>query len=347
MRFQFCYKHDFIVLLCFFSLVNTKAQEENFSFCQKVPSWNEIIIDSAFVTSKAAILIVSNRSYQPQEHEFLPNDIDRWRLISYFLAYCEDSQWHLTKVDSFKESMDAINNGKDLLLFVHGHGKSFPAALSRVNLVNQRYSINTILFDWPSQNSNFNKSLSRVRHCGENFYNLMLQLQDYRLQSMQPNQHLSLMANSLGNYFLTHLVVNGNNQYLNTVFIDNLLLNAAAVKTQDQDEVISQFHFQKQIYVTINKNDRVLRGAHLLTYGKMLGNFVYPPLVPNTDYIHFTPLVGKLHNYYAGYNQVEYNHSVFFDFYNTVLHGKPVNLNNEKYYKIRPEGDGYEVVGDL
>ena len=207
----------FFNILLFITVI--EAQEENFSYCQKVAPWEDFLIDSTLEKGKAGILVVTNRPYLPKKEVFLENDIEHWRLVKYFVAFCESDKWHLTYVDNLEIGLDAINTGKDMLLFVHGNGKTFPAALMRTNLIHERYNVSTILFDWPSKNRHFFYSQARVRHCGENFYNLTLQLKKYKESNMQPDQHLSLFAHSLGNYFLTHLVVNGNNQYLNEVFI--------------------------------------------------------------------------------------------------------------------------------
>jgi hypothetical protein len=320
------------------------SQEENFTYCQKVPGWEDFIIDSFPDVDKQNILIVTNRPYLPDRKEFLPNDIAQWRKVSYFLAYCESEKWHLSGVASFSEGINYLDRGGDLLLFIHGHGKTFPSALVRASQINVRYGTNTILFDWPSFNSNFNKSLARVRRCGDNFYNLLLQLQDYKTNVMLPDQKLNIFAHSLGNYFLTHLVVNGNNQYLKNIFIENMIMNAAAVKARNHDKVLTQLEFQKQIYVISNRNDRVLRGAHLIMNGKMLGNYILPPLAGNTVYVHFAGVAQKEHTFFAGYHKFEYDHPAIFNLYRAILHGEKIDLDMNPYFSLRPEGDGYDLL---
>lgn len=337
-------KHFLLKIIVPLLLVsNVSAQEEHFTYCQKVPSWDDFVIDSSNNISGADILIVTNRPYLRDEAIFLPNDIAKWRLVSYFTAQCKDSTWYLSEVADFNEGMDCINDGSDVALFVHGHGKTFPSALVRASQIEKRYAVKTILFDWPSHNGNFNKSLARVRRCGENFYNTLLQLEAYKKSSFHTDQHLSVFAHSLGNYFLTHLVVNGNSQYLQNVFVDNIVVNAAAVKSKNHFDVLSRLYFQKNIYVTLNENDRVLRGAHLATYGKMLGNFAVPPLASNAEYLHFTPLVDKQHTYFGGYHQFEYTNAGLFYFYNTALHGDSVLFSNKAYFTTRAEENSFDI----
>jgi hypothetical protein len=87
---------------------------------------------------------------------------------------CTGERWLVRPLGSFEEGMKSIDDGNDMLLFVHGHGKTFPSSLSRALAIKKRYDVSLILFDRPAKHSNFNKSLARVRRCGENFYNLLM-----------------------------------------------------------------------------------------------------------------------------------------------------------------------------
>ena len=329
--------------VCFSIVLAITAQEDKFTFCQRVADWSNFYIDSTVTRRSDQILVVSSRPYLPDQEAFLPNALAEWRKITYFLAYCENNTWYLSYVPDLETGMNALNDGHDFLFFVHGHGKTFPSALSRAAQIQTRYNVKTILFDWPSFNSNFNRSLARVRRTGENFYNTLLQIKDYRSRYFIQDQKLSIFAHSLGNYFLTHLVVNGNNQFIKTNFIDNLIINAAAVKSEDHGEVISQLNFQKQIYVVLNENDRVLKGAHLIMYGKMLGNYAISPLAVNAEYLHFTPVANKQHTYFAGYHAFEYDNPAVFKVLNTIIHGNSLDLSNDSLLIKRSEGDGYDI----
>jgi hypothetical protein len=261
------------------------------------------------------------------------------------IVTCDGTSWQLRFVPDFYEGMKEINDGRDILLFIEGHGKVLPAVMNRAFQIQERYNVALVVFDWPSKNRNFNTSLARVRRCGDNFYNLLLQIKDYRIRLMTENQHFSIIAHSLGNYFLTNFIVCGDGQYLKDKFIDNIIFNSAAIRSKEHGEVISQIEFMNRIYITSNKYDWVLRGAHLLTSGKMLGNYPIFPLATNAQYVNFTGLVGKEHSYYFGFHDFEYENPAFFYFYNTVVHGNEVNLNDTKYFTPRETGDGYNVKG--
>ncbi len=340
------FKTFLALFLSFFFINSATAQYKTPSFCEITPDWDKVQINKGQIPEGVTkIFFITNRPYIPDADDGIvfPNDIAEYRKVSYFIATCDGSRWQLTFVPDFQSGMKEINDGRDILLFIEGHGKSLPMALNRAFQIQDRYDVSLLVFDWPSKNSNFNKSLARVRRCGDNFYNLLLQIRDYRPSFMSENQNFSIICHSLGNYFMTNFIVCGDGQYLKEKIVDNVVLNSAAIRTKEHGVVISQIEFAERIYITSNKNDFVLRGAHLLTSGKMLGNQVMRPFAGNAEYLNFTSVAGREHSYYFGYHEFEHTNPAFFQFYNTALHGNKVNLDDEYYFAPRPEGDGYDV----
>jgi hypothetical protein len=321
--------------------------------------WDCVVVtDSPLPENVEKFLIITNRPYiaDAPDGQIFPNEISEFRKVTYMLAACDGEKWLLNRVNDFMAGITAVDNGRDILLFVHGHGKSFPAVLTRGSQISDKYAVSMILFDWPSFNSNFNKSLSRVRRCSENYYNLLLQLQEYRSCYMHPDQHLSMLLHSLGNYFLTHLVVNGNNQYIDEKIFDNIIMNSAAVRSKEHGRVLSEIGMQENLYVIFNNKDKVLKGAHLLTTGKMLGNVVIQPLAAGATYIDFTLVAGTQHTYFAGYHQFEFDLPAFEQVFDTAFHGGRVDLSNPKMFSRKgsppiwvvndPRSDGPGVAED-
>jgi hypothetical protein len=336
----------FIILLVSTTL---DAQYNAPSFCELTPSWNKISVNKGTVpAAPAKIFVISNRPYKPDDPKgvLFPNDIAEYRQTSCFIATCDGKEWQLTLVPDFTSGMNIINDGRDILLFIEGHGKTLPMVLNRAFQIQERYDVALVVFDWPSQHSNFNKSLSRVRRCGDNFYNLLLQIGNFRKSSMTSDQNFSIICHSLGNYFISNFVVCGDWQYLNDKIIDNIVLNSAAIRTREHGEVLSKIAFADRLYITSNKNDFVLKGAHLLTSGKMLGNLVIKPMAANAQYLNFTDVAGREHSYYFGYHEFEHTNPAVWDFYNTALHGKEVNLGNSAFFTPRTSGDGFDVRPD-
>ena len=162
---------------------------------------------------------------------------------------------------------------------------------------------------------------------------------------MKTGQKLSLIMHSLGNYFLTHLVVNGNNQYMKERIFDNIVMNAPAVRTREHGEVVSQIGIQDRLYVALNKGDFVLRGAQMLTSGKMLGNLAMEPLAPNTRYVDFSDVAGREHTYFAGYHDFEFDLPAVGSFYDNALHGKEVDLSDESLFSPNGSEQIFHVKG--
>lgn len=292
------------------------------------------------------ILVITNRADRSGDNERLlfPNELDSFRRVSYLWAACRQGKWMLAPVGDFRKGMEGVDRGGDILFFVHGNGKSMPLALTRARQLREQYDVSMVLFDWPSYNSNFNKSLSRVRLCGENFYNHLLLFQEYRREVMAPGQHLNMAMHSLGAYFLSHMVVNGNNQYLDELIFDNILLNAAAIRSREHGEVLSRVRIAERIYVASNYNDRVLRGAHLLTSGHMLGNVFMEPRSDKLIYVDFTPVARKEHTYFAGYHGFEFTEPSIGEFYQAVIRGDAPKLDASEHFRRLPGTRVYEAI---
>lgn len=325
----------FTLLIALGFMGKCSGQENTFSPCSSPVDWDRVsVTDSPLPEGAGKFLIVTNRPYTPDDSKgrLFPNEVSEYRKVSYFVAACDGQNWLMNPAENFSDGMSTINDGRDILLFVHGHGKAFTSVLTRGHQIAEKYDVSMILFDWPSFNSNFNKSLSRVRRCGENFYNLLLQLQDYRNTGLEENQHLSMLLHSLGNYFLTHLVVNGNNQYIDAKIFDNIILNSAAVRSKEHGAILSQISMQDNMYVIYNNRDKVLRGAHLITAGKMLGNLAIEPLATGCTYIDFTAVVGTEHTYFAGYHDFEFEIPAFDMVFDTAFHGGTIDLSDPEIF---------------
>lgn len=324
------------------------GQESNFGPCSLPADWNNIFLNnSELPESQVKILIATNRSFEPGADDgiFFTNSISDFRKVNYLLASCEGGKWTLSPVKDLSTGLKVIDDGGDILVYVHGHGKSFPQILTRSNQIKEKYSISMLVFDWPSYNFNFNKSLTHIRKCGENFYNLLQQLKQYRKLEMDGEQHLSLFMHSLGNYYLTHMVVNGNNQYMSEKIFDNIIMNAPAVRSDEHGNVISQLRIQERLFVVLNGRDRVLRGAQLLTLSKMLGNEPLKPFAGNSIYVDFSNVAGEEHTYFAGYHSFEREIPGVYHFFNKALHGEEVDFSNTSLF-TPVEGAKIYLVND-
>jgi hypothetical protein len=336
------------VLLAFFLVLTADlvpAQTAVLPSCKEA-AWNKIRISIEDIPEgPAKIFIITNRPYVPkaEKQEYFPNGIAK--SLTYFIAACDGDTWHFHFVSGFEEGMNAINDGRNILVFLEGHGKTLPMALDRAYQVQLRYNLSIVVFDWPSDNRNFKGSLDAISRCEGNFYNFLLQMKDYRRRQMNESQHLSILAHSMGNYFLNHSVERDNGLNLREVFVDNIIMNAPAIPSKGHEKAISQMAFQKRIYITSNKNDVVLRGAGVLTSSRMLGNVVVGPLAANAHYVNFSDVAGTEHSYYYGHQAFEHTLPAFYYFYNTTFQGDEVDFSEPKMFFPWKDGEGYAISG--
>ena len=312
----------------------------------KEAAWNKIGISNEDIPEgPAKIFIITNRPYAPkaEKQEYFPNGIAD--TLTYLIAACDGDNWHFHFVPGFKEGMNAINNGRNILIFLEGHGKTLPMALDRAYQVQLRYNLSMVVFDWPSDNRNLKGSLDAISRCEGNFYSFLLQMKEYRRRQMNESQHLSILAHSMGNYFLNHSVERDNGLNLREVFVDNIIMNAPAIPSKGHGKTISQMAFQKRIYITSNKNDMVLRGAGVLTSSRMLGNIVVGPLAANAHYVNFSGVAETEHSYYYGHQPFEHTLPAFYYFYNTSFQGEEVDFSEPKMFVPLKDSEGYAING--
>jgi len=342
-----CLTRIFLVVFLVLSADRIQAQQSVLPACEEA-AWNKIRICQGEIPEyPIRIFIITNRPYFPEaeNREYFPNAIAD--TLTYFIAVCSGNSWQFHFVSGFEEGMNAINDGRDILLFIEGHRKTLPMALDRAMQVQARYGISMVVFDWPSYNLSFNGSLQAIRGCEKNFYNLLVKMKEYRGHHMDKNQHLSILAHSMGNYFLNYSVERDNGINLGDVFVDNIVMNAPAIPAKEHGKAISQMTFQRRIYITSNKNDVVLRGAGTLTSARMLGNVVVKPLTANAQYVDFSDVAGTEHSYYYGRQPFEHTIPAFYFFYNTSLHGKEVDFSEPGMFVPQQDGPGYRVNGSL
>ena len=97
------------------------------------PEWGKItLVSDALPDTLPSLLIITNRPFIPEaaDGEYFPNAIAEYRKVTYLEMTCTGDRWLLRPLNSFEEGMKCIDNGNDILLFIHGHGKTFPLSAS-------------------------------------------------------------------------------------------------------------------------------------------------------------------------------------------------------------------------
>lgn len=259
-----------------------------------------------------------------------------------------DSSLFLSEVSSFIG---------DWLLFVHGDGKTLETAVWRSFDIQHLHEINVIVFSWPSRNpkisgaKNFKNSQQNVIQSGDHFDQVLQLMQRFRQVNpgFSDNHNLSLFVHSLGNFYLENLAKKRITSEKPSALFDNLIMNAAAVNQENHKVWVEQLVLQERIYITNNRQDFNLKGVRIFTkQGKQLGEKVTHPVADNAVYVQFTKAVGfrfptgTTHTYFIG--KVPEKYVNIRNFYYQLLHGQPIEINDNTLFSKRKDGIGYDII---
>lgn len=226
--------------------------------------------------------------------------------------------------------MTHLENNKDILVFVNGYGKTLEGTIEGGQKLASRYGVNAIMFDWPTDQRPIRITAKNARKVTNNFALTLNEIDKVIKKSFQKSK-LSLMFHSMGNHVARHLVESRSINLIGEITIDNIILNAAAVKSYDHERWVEQLKPKQEVYIVTNKNDFMLRGASLLRVARQLGNVALGELAENANYIDFSGLAERQHGYFLGLTNAEKENPDFFEFYNTVFHGLVYRENINKH----------------
>lgn len=261
------------------------------------------------------------------------------------------------KMDSvpFLESMS--NQEGNWLMFVHGAGKTFQRAVWRAFDIAHFQHINVIAYSWPAADprdmsfKGFGNQLAKYQQSTPLFKASLDLVQNFKHHYMHKDQSLNLILHSMGNMLLEDLVNKDLTSDYAPLLFDNVIINAASVKEENHKQWIEKLHFQKRIYITMNKGDVNLKGVRaFLKQGIQLGQKINSPPAENAIYINFTKAIGfklppgKSHTYFIA--ETAEKHEEIYNFYQQILNGKEVDLSNSNRFKARKDGVGYTFLLD-
>ena len=302
--------------------------------------------------------MITNRvvdSLGPSQYD-LANEVDLHNPMKVFLVQAIGDSIYCRRMD--RQLLDALfeQPGNDWLLLVHGDSKAPVDAAVRGLETQNMHHVKVLVFSWPSRAEtrdglkNFRNSKENVELGLGQFRDILLMLQKYRQSDTWPaGNHLSLLMHSLGNYYLelaqkSHLL-----DELGNGLFDNIIINAAAIELEGHNEWVESIQYARRIFIISNKGDFNLKGARFFTRaGPQLGGPVAPPLAKNAIYVNFTEAVGfKLptwlsHTFFVG--EIPAESSNIRKFYTTIFHGAMPDLRDEKVFRVREDGMGWDIV---
>ncbi|HEY9179046.1 MAG TPA: hypothetical protein VIN07_15240, partial [Flavipsychrobacter sp.] len=128
------------------------------------------------------------------------------------------------------------------------------------------------------------------------------------------------------------------------VWVDNVILNSPCVPQAGHAKWLGKIAFAENVYIQYNPEDRTLFWPELINKKRQLGRRLRGPLSTKAHYVNFNKLVGQEHSYFITLRQHRPIPGEVWSYYNTVLHGKPVDFNHGRYTTSSYNGIGYEMI---
>ena len=315
--------------------------------------WKTIVIDSnnnVPAHYDACIAMASSCLPAPGNVRFISQRHNENGVLYYFI-YSVGNVWHVLPERTLSDAIRLVGiNDKDWVVYTEGMGKIFTIDVDRGLKMAEQYGVNVLMIDYPSirtdygsyKNYQFAKRSSRAAY--RDFLPVLDSVKNLAQQKMLGFNHLSLFFHSMGNNVVRDMVLRHRLDPLNdTVWVNNLILNAPCVQQRRHRKWLDKIHFAQRIFVHYNPGDNTLKWARLLSFKKQLGDRLRRPLSSHATYINFNMLCGE-------------NHSNFLTFYSIILpeaeahysllfHGADIPVRDTTRY--RPSlyrGIGYDIL---
>lgn len=220
---------------------------------------------------------------------------------------------------------------KSCVFYIHGYNKPFLETLEQAWLIQERYSVEVVLFSWPSNTGGLPpieyRQARRIAQVSFGALDSLLEkFGNYIKEWMGPMDETALIecqvtinfiAHSLGSYLFEHYVLSQAYQAETRLFT-NIVLSQADVNNVDHPKWVDKLVTGQRIYVTINENDKILSWSENLNpprLGKTLTNLISS----KSQYFDFTPgkNVGNKHQLWG-----EVNNPTVKAFFDAVLNGR-------------------------
>lgn len=290
------------------------------------------------------VIIASNRNLDQSnpDHILLGGRVDPSLRLKYGVALELNDHFELFMMHDLKSILDLFPQ-QNLIVYVHGDGKSLEKTLWRTSLMKDAYKGDIMVFSWPTKRNDLNgldNFTNSIKNAELSTQHLSLFLHELNDVLTLNDEHKSILFHSLGNYLLERTQEAGLIDDLSNELFDNVVLNAAAVDSENHSSWVRELSFQKEIYVVSSKNDMNLRGAQYFTsLGYALGQEPKGIFVEDVYYIDMSKALGysfnrsKSHSYFVG-DAISKNKYIY-KFYQSVFEGNEQDiaelgqLNNE------------------
>lgn len=342
------------LLLCFFLLPEVQAQR---GFFNTEAFWSHFRYDTKtppdLTSGDTAVLVASSRMVNDKDPvRFVGEERDCGGLHYYFV-YARKGIWHVCPVKNITDGlqyMPARNN--DWVVYADGFGKIFTSGVDRGMRMAAQQEMNVLYLDYPSYNSskkllgNYKFAIGNARCAYNDFVPVLDSVIRLRKEGKMGSGRLSLFFHSMGNIILRETIRNGRLPELNnTVWVDNLILNAPCVPQKHHKGWLDKIAFAKRIYVHYNPKDHVLKGAHLVSFTRQLGEKLRRPLSTHAAYINFHTVADDNHSNFLVLLQHPVPPKASMEYYHRVLHGAAVDTKDTAHFRASVyRGMGVDLV---
>lgn len=329
----------FLILLCVtislsahaqLALYNSDAYWAN--FCLQANCTKPALTDTCLV-------FVSNRHFNKDSLRFVDEFVDTAGL-KYFFLQKSAGKWNVFQVPTLTDAMHLMPEKRDIVVYAEGMGKIFTTNVERALLMRSQYQVNVVMFDYASINTtyrpskNFKFARSNARLSAPHYFRLLQAIQQARREKEDWIEHVKIttFCHSMGNIIFMEMMKSQHYEILNNEpFIDNVVLNAACVPSKGHQHWVERIRFANKIYINYNRSDWQLKGAHLLTLRRQLGEKLKRPLAANASYVSFREQGGRQHSYFLNFPQNDYRMTEEMkDYFRQLFTGNAAVLEEEK-----------------
>jgi len=282
-------------------------------------------VDELPKSGENRITVVSARNFKPTEGYKIDRGLQPKFRTSHFAACNMGDSIFVKPMANLAPAMDGMPDGRSILVYVDGHGKTFDQILERGIAICKRFHVTLVIFDWPTDYMALRKTAYTADEVTPVFVKSMAELNTLHWQ-LFPRSSVSIIFHSMGNHILKNLVDQRLQDYLPRGMFSNIIMNAAAVKQFNHTGWVGRLHIQDRLYITVNDEDRTLHGAMVLRIARQLGTGFKGNPAGNATYVNFSDIATSEHNLFLGRSEAEMNNGQIFRFYTEAFLGKPVQL---------------------
>lgn len=275
--------------------------------------WKNIIVHSKEDTASAEDIIhadtivamVSNRIIDLTKIKFAAELSHKNGVLHYMLIYVQNSKWHLVFFPNLDELLSRLPAHKSLTVYTEGYGKVFTTGIFRALAMKAQYGENVLYLDYPSINtqkgriSNWQFVNKEAQKAGSDFLPILKNLQHFQFRNKRFIS-INFFYHSMGNLALQEILLRPLPKgFSDSIWVTHLIMNAPCVSASKSKKWINKIDFAQDILIHYNVNDKVLKGAHLVSFDKKLGQQI-PKNITNGKIkcVNFKPVVDEQHSYF-------------------------------------------------